>query len=314
MTTPAHRAGKLELTRFRHWLNRWRRRDTLTAYLFLAPWLIGLLFFYIGPVIAAIYYSLTDYSIISSPKFVGLKNYRSLIEDSQVVSSMKATLTYTVFSLITYVVISLFLALLANKPGRGVGAFRLLVFLPSIIPLFAAGVLWGWLFNTDFGLVNYVLNLIGLPSQGFFQSPSQALTMVIVISLWGLGSSFLVYLSGLQSIPTDLYEAIRIDGAGMLRRFWHVTLPMLSPVILFNLVIGVVLSFQVFDISWVLTRGGPADSTLFWVLLIYRRAFEEFRMGYASALAVVFFVAVVTFTGLIFRTSRWWVHYEGRRS
>lgn len=306
-------AVKLGSSRLRRWSNQWRRRETLSAYLFLLPWLGGLVLFYIGPVIAAIYYSLTDYSIISSPRFVGLKNYRSLVDDSQVISSMKATLTYTVFSLITYVLLSLFLAILANKPGRGVGAFRLIVFLPSIIPLFAAGVLWGWLFNTDFGLVNYVLNLIGLPSQGFFQSPSQALPMVIIISIWGLGSSFLVYLSGLQSIPLDLYEAIRIDGAGSLRRFWHVTLPMLSPVILFNLVIGVVLSFQVFDISWVLTRGGPADSTLFWVLLIYRKAFEEFRMGYASALAVVFFFAVVTFTGLIFRTSRYWVHYEGRR-
>lgn len=285
----------------------------MVAYAFLAPWLLGLVFFYIGPVIAASYYSLTDYSIISKPRFVGLKNYRSLIDDSQVLHSIKATLTYTVFSLITYVVISLFLALLANKPGRGVGLFRLLVFIPSMIPLFAAAVLWGWMFNTDFGLVNYVLNLIGLPSQGFFQSPSQALPMVIIISLWGLGSSFLVYLSGLQSIPPDLYEAITVDGAGSIRKFWHVTLPMLSPVILFNLVIGIVLSFQVFDISWVLTKGGPADSTLFWVLLIYRKAFEEFRMGYASALAVAFFVVVVIFTGAIFRTSRWWVHYEGRR-
>lgn len=310
---PVRRAGISRSLRLRHWANQWRRRDTLIAYSFLVPWLIGLVAFYIGPVVAAFYFSLTDYSIISSPRFVGLKNYQDLLEDSQVASSMKATLIYTVFSVVIYVGVSLLLALLANKPGRGVGAFRLVVFLPSIIPLFAAGVLWGWLFNTDFGLVNYVLNLIGLPSQGFFQSPSQALPMVIIISFWGLGSSFLVYLSGLQSIPPDLYEAIRVDGAGTFRRFWHVTLPMLSPVILFNLVIGVVLSFQVFDISWVLTKGGPADSTLFWVLLIYRKAFEEFRMGYASALAVVFFVAVVTFTGLIFRTSRWWVHYEGRK-
>jgi multiple sugar transport system permease protein len=296
-----------------HGRPRWLRKEALTGYLFIAPWVFGMLVFYIGPILASAYYSFTDYSIISQPKFAGFDNYTKMLRDSSFHESIKVTLIYTVISLFLYVVASFFVAMLANGKRRGVGVLRLLVFLPSLIPLFAAAVLWGWLFNADFGLVNYLLEAVGLPRQGFFQSPSQALPLTAIISFWTIGSAFLVYLSGLQGVPTHLYEAITIDGGGALRRFWHVTLPMTSPVILFNLIIGVVLSFQVFDIAYVLTKGGPADSTLFWVLLIWRRAFEDFAMGYASALAWVLFLVVIAITGIIFRTSRWWVHYEGVR-
>lgn len=289
-----------------------RRKETVLAYLFLAPWIIGLIVFYIGPVVVSAVLSFTNYNIISPPRFTGLTNYEKMLTDGQFVQALKVTLYYTVFFLFTYVVLTLFVAMLANVPRRAVGLFRLLVFLPSLIPLFAAAVLWGWMFNTDFGLVNYVLGQFGLPRQGFFQDPRQALPLVGMLTFWSIGSAFLVYLSGLQSIPTHLYEAITIDGASAFRKFWHVTLPMLSPVILFNLIIGIVLSFQVFDIAWVLTDGGPADSTLFWVLLIFRRAFEEFQMGYASALSWVLFIVVAVLTGLIFRTARWWVYYEGK--
>jgi len=285
----------------------------LAAFAFLAPWLIGMSVFYLGPLVASGVYSLTDYPIIGSPRFNGVENYRRLLDDQQFASSIRVTLIYTACSLVIHVVIALFVAMLCNGSGRAVGLVRLLVFLPSLIPLFAAAVLWGWFFNRDFGLVNYVLDRIGLPTQGFFQSAGQALPLTIAVGFWGMGGAFLTYLSGLQSIPGDLYEAITVDGAGPLRRLWHVTLPMLSPVILFNTVIGIVLSFQVFDIGWVLTKGGPADRTLFWVLFIYRKAFEEFQMGYASALAWLLFLAVALCTAVIFRVSRHWVHYEGRR-
>lgn len=291
---------------------RARRRETLLGYLFLAPWLIGLMTFYVGPVVVSAILSLTNYNIISPPSYVGLDNYEKMLTDGQFVQALKVTLIYTAFFLFTYVVLTLFVSMLANRPGRVTSVFRLVVFLPSLIPLFAAAVLWGWLFNADFGLVNFVLDQFGLPRQGFFQAPDQALPLVGLLTFWSIGSAFLVYLSGLQAIPTHLYEAVTIDGASGLRRFWHVTLPMLSPVILFNLIIGIVLSFQVFDIAWVLTDGGPADSTLFWVLLIFRRAFEDFQMGYASALSWVLFIVVTLVTGLIFRTARWWVYYEGR--
>jgi len=292
---------------------RWLRKEALTGYLFIAPWVVGMILFYIGPILVSAYYSLTSYSVISSPQFIGLGNYAKMLGDESFRDSVRVTLIYTVISLFLYVGVAFFIALLANVKMRGVGALRLLVFLPSLIPLFAAAVLWGWLFNADFGLVNYLLEAAGLPRQGFFQSPTQALPLTALISFWTIGSAFLVYLSGLQGVPTHLYEAITIDGGGVLRRFWHVTLPMTSPVILFNLIIGIVLSFQVFDIAYVLTKGGPADSTLFWVLLIWRRAFEDFQMGYASALAWVLFLTVIVITGIIFRTSRWWVYYEGVR-
>jgi len=293
--------------------NRFASRSALIGYAFIAPWVFGMLVFYIGPMLAALYYSFTKYSIISEPEFIGLDNYSRMLGDEAFIQAVKVTLIYTAISLVLYVGLSFFVAMICNGTGRGVGTARLLVFLPSLIPLFAAAVLWGWLFNTDFGLVNYLLEAVGLPRQGFFQDPSQALAMTALISFWAIGSAFLVYLSGLQSVPTHLYEALRIDGGGAVARFWHVTLPMMSPVILFNLVIGIVLSFQVFDIAWVLTQGGPADSTLFWVLLIYRRAFQDFQMGYASALAWALFAVVIVVTGIIFRTARWWVYYEGGR-
>ena len=291
---------------------RWRSKSTLVAYGFLAPWIIGLAVFYLGPIATSAVLSFTDYNIISPAEFTGLDNYEKMLTDGEFVQSVKVTLYYTVFFLFTYVVLALFVAMLAHRPGRGTGLFRLIVFLPSLIPLFAAAVLWGWIFNTDFGLVNYVFEQFGIPRQGFFQSPDQALPLIGMLTFWSIGSAFLVYLSGLQSIPIHLYEAITVDGASGIRRFWHITLPMLSPVILFNLIIGIVLSFQVFDIAWVLTDGGPANRTLFWVLLIFRRAFEEFQMGYASALSWVLFIVVAGVTGLIFRTARWWVHYEGK--
>lgn len=280
--------------------------------MFLAPWIIGLVVFYIGPVAVSAALSFSRYNIITAPEFIGLANYERMLTDGAFLQSVKVTLVYTVFFLLTYVVLSLFVAMLANRPNRGVGLFRLIVFLPSLIPLFAAAVLWGWLFNTDFGLVNFMLDQLNLPGQGFFQSSQQALPLIGILTFWSIGSAFLVYLSGLQSVPTHLYEAATVDGASKGRQFWHVTLPMLSPVILFNLIIGIVLSFQVFDIAWVLTDGGPANSTLFWVLLIYRRAFEDFQMGYASALSWILFVGVALVTGLIFRTARWWVYYEGK--
>ncbi len=269
--------------------------------------------FYLGPTIASLVYSLTEYPIIAAPSFVGFDNYSDIFGDEQFHAALRVTLIYTIFSVALYIGAALGLALLCDRKLPGVGVVRTIIFLPSLVPVFAMAILWGWIFNADFGLVNYVFSLIGLPAQGWFQSDTQALWLTITISLWAVGSAFVVFLAGLQSIPQDLYEAITVDGAGALRRFWHVTLPMLSPVILFNLVIGVILSFQVFDIAWALTNGGPGDATLFFVLYIWRKAFQEFQMGYASALAWILFVIIVSVTALIFRTARYWVHYDGGR-
>jgi len=308
----------LHASRLRRWLARWRRRETLVAYLFVAPWLVGMTAFYLGPTIASFVYSFTKYPIIAKPTWTGLSNYREILSDGDFHQALKVTSYYTLAAVAVYMLGALGLALLCNRRLPGIGVVRTLVFLPSLVPVFGMAVLWSWIFNKDFGLANYLLGRLGLPEQGFFQSDTQALWLAVTVSFWAVGSAFVVFLAGLQSIPQDLYEAITVDGAGPFRRFWHVTLPMLSPVILFNLVIGIILSFQVFDIAWTLysfgsgSTGGPGNAMLFFVLLIWQRAFQEFQMGYASALAWILFLTIVVVTAVIFRTSRYWVHYEGQ--
>jgi len=281
------------------------------AYGFLAPWIIGLAVFYLGPIGASAVLSFTDYNIISPAEFTGFDNYEKMITDGEFVQALKVTLYYTAFFLLMYVVLSLFVAMLANRPGRGTGLFRLVVFLPSLMPLFAAAVLWGWIFNTDFGLINYLLEEIGLPRQGFFQSPEQALPLVGMLTFWSIGSAFLVYLSGLQSIPIHLYEAITVDGASAVRRFWHVTLPQISPAIFYNVIVTTIGVMQSFVEAFIMTNGGPGTATLFYGLYLYRQAFEFYRMGYASALAWMMFLIILALTIINFRVARYWVYYEG---
>jgi multiple sugar transport system permease protein len=268
--------------------------------------------FYIGPMLASLYYSFTNYPIIGSPTWTGLANYRALTTDAQFTTALKVSLIYTVGAVALYVLGGLGLALLCNHKAPGVGIVRAVIFLPSLVPVFAMAMIWGMVFNEDFGPANNVLHSLGIAPQGWFQSQSQALPLGIAISFWTLGTSFVVFLAGLQSVPNDMYEAITVDGANVFWRFWHVTLPMLSPVILFNLVIGIINSFQAFDLDWALTSGGPGNATLFYVYQVWRDAFQDFEMGYASALAWVLFLIIVAITILIFRTGRYWVHYEGQ--
>lgn len=308
----ASRRGQADTSGAHGWWRTLAGREALTGYLFIVPWLIGMCAFYIGPMIASLYFSFTNYPIIGSPKWIGLANYESLPSDAEFTAALKVTLIYSICAVTLYVVVALGLALLCNKNLPGVGLVRTVVFLPSLIPVFAMALVWGLVFNQGFGIVNDFLHSIGLPAQGWFQSSSQALPLAIAITLWTIGSAFVVFLAGLQSIPGDLYEAIVVDGAGPWDRFWHVTLPMLSPVILFNLVIGVIASFQAFDLDWALTSGGPGNSTLFYVYQVWREAFQNFEMGYASAEAWILFMIIVAVTALIFRTARYWVHYEGQ--
>ncbi len=225
---------------------------------------------------------------------------------------LKSPFIYTVGAVTLYMVVALGLALLCKRNLPGVGIVRMAIFLPSLIPAFAMALVWGLVFNQGFGLVNSFLKSVGLPQQGWFQSSSQALPLAITITLWTIGAAFIVFLAGLQSIPEDLYEAIVVDGATAWGRFWHVTLPMLSPVILFNLVIGVIASFQVFDLDWALTSGGPGTRHCSTSTRSGETPSRIFRSGYASALAWVLFLIIIAVTALIFRTARYWVHYEGQ--
>jgi len=290
---------------------RWVKRETLAGYAFVSPWIIGMVVFYIGPMVASLIYSFTNYPIIGSPSWTGISNYRTLVTDPEFTAALRVTLVYTVGAVLIYVVVALALAALCNPNLPGVGVVRTIIFLPSLVPVFAMALMWGVVFNTGFGVANGVLHSLGIAQQGFFNSTSQALPLAIGMTLWTIGPAFLVFLAGLQSIPQHLYEAILVDGASAWNRFWHVTLPMLSPIILFNLVIGIITSFQAFDLDWALTSGGPGNSTLFYVYQVWRVAFQNFEMGYASAYAWVLFVIIVIVTALIFRTARYWVHYEG---
>ncbi|MBP3962429.1 carbohydrate ABC transporter permease [Paenibacillus lignilyticus] len=289
------------------------RREALDGYVFMSPAILGLLFFMLGPIAASAYFSFTDYDILSKPKWVGLDNYIELFQDSLFWQSLKVTLIYSVVSVPLGLVVSLALALLLNKNIKGIFFFRTIFYLPAVMSGVAVALLWKWIFNPDFGLINWAISLIGFEGPKWFIDEQWALPPIIIMGLWGVGGSMLVYLAGLQGIPTDLYEAAEIDGANKRKQFRHITIPMLSPVIFFNLITGIIGALQVFTEGFIMTAGGPNNATLFSVLYLYRNAFDYLQMGYASALAWVLFLIILAFTLIIFKSSPMWVFYEGNR-
>jgi multiple sugar transport system permease protein len=290
-----------------------RRREARAGLLFVLPWLLGLLIFTAYPVLASIFYSFTDYSVTQAPHFVGLDNYRTLVfEDPAIWKAVSNSLYYALLSVPLGLVLSLALAVLLNTRSVGIGLYRTLFYLPALVPPVASTIIFLVLFQPRGGLVNEVLGSLGLPHPAWFQDPAWSKLGLVLLSLWGVGSATVIFLAGLQDIPASLLDAAAIDGAGVWQKFWHVSLPLLSPVILFNLVMGVIYSFQVFAQAYVVggTTGDPAESTLMFMVSIYRNAFRYFKMGYASAQAVALFVVVLAITLAIFRTARVWVFSE----
>lgn len=288
-----------------------RRKEEIEGYVFVSPFLIGFLIFTAGPFLLSIYFSLTKYDILSAPIFVGLQNYIDMFTTDRLFwTSLRVTTAYTLVSVPLQVVTGYLLALLLNQKVRGLAFFRTIFYLPSVVSGVAVAVLWLWVFNPELGMVNMVLRKLGIPGPGWFTDPDWALPAFIITSLWGVGGSMVIYLAGLQSIPTQLYEAAAIDGAGALRRFLHITIPMTTQVIFFNLIMNIIGSFQVFTGAYTITQGGPANATLFYVLYLYRNGWSYFKMGYASALAWVLTIIILTVTILTFRTSQNWVYYE----
>ena len=289
-----------------------RRREELEAYLFLLPWILGFLFFTLGPIIASGYLSMTDYAILKPPKFVGLANFqRMLAGDDLFWQALKVTAIYTVVSVPLSVVLGYAVALLLNQKVRGLSVFRTVFYMPSVVSGVAVAVMWLWVFHPDMGIANDLLSIVGIHGPNWFGDPDWALGTFILTSLWGIGGGMVIYLAGLQGVPTHLYEAAELDGAGSLGKLVHITLPMTSPVIFFNLLMGMIGSWQVFTSAYVITAGGPANATLFYVLYLYRNGWQYFKMGYASALAWVLFFIVLVLTLIVFRTSARWVYYEG---
>jgi len=282
----------------------------LTGYLFVLPVILGLIFFTMGPMLLSLYYSFTSYDILTPPKWTGLENFRRLFTDDTFWISLRVTFRYALISVPLSLILSGLLSILLLRPLHGISIYRAIFYLPVVVPPVATAILFADLYSVRYGVANYLLRSLGLPEYTWISRPETALNALIVMSLWGIGASTIIWLAGLQSIPSNLYDAAEVDGASPLRRFWHVTVPMLTPVIFFNLVIGVITSLQTFIQVFVLTAGGPANSTLFIVLKIYQEGFQNFQMGYASAIAWVFFVIILLLTVLIFRTSGW-VYYEG---
>ncbi|MCW5941174.1 MAG: sugar ABC transporter permease [Fimbriimonadaceae bacterium] len=290
-----------------------RIRNNLTAYLFLSPWLVGLLAFTIWPFFQSIYLSFTRYNIVTTPKWVGIANYRMLLtQDELFWRSAWVTVKYACVSVPLGIVFGVGLAMLLNANVRGIALFRTIFYLPSIVPTVATSVLFIWLLNPNIGLVNRLLGLVGITGPAWLNTAPWAFYSLVMMALWGVGGSMVIYLAGLKDIPRHLYEAADLDGAGAFGKMVHVTLPMMTPVIFFNLVMGIIGAFQTFTQAYVITpNGGPQDSTYFYSLYLYNRAWKYLDMGYASAMAWMLFLVIVVLTAVVFRTQRRWVHYGG---
>ncbi len=291
-----------------------RRREARAGLLFILPWLVALLVFSVYPVLGTFGLSFTDYNVIEAPRWVGLDNFRRMFgADPDFWPAVQNSAFYAAVSVPLRLVMALALALVLNLGVRGIGLYRVIFYLPALVPPVAATIVFMLMFNLDTGPINLALQAVGLAPPDWLRDPAWSKPALIILSLWPLGVEVLVFLAGLKEIPQDLLDAAAIDGATPWRRFLGVTLPLLTPVVLFNLVIGVIYSFQVFVPAIIIggTTGEPLGSTLMFMVLIYRNAFRYFAMGYAAAQAMVLFVAVAALTLLIFRSARFWVHYEG---
>ena len=295
--------------RFRRRLARHLNQRGFVGLLFISPWLIGFLVFTLYPFAASLYYSFTSYNAVSSPKWTGLANYRALASDQLFWQSLYNTMYYTVIEVPLATVTAIAIALLLNMRVRGLAIYRTIFFLPTVVPLVASSILWLWLFNPSFGVVNDLLTAVHIPGPGWMFSETWSKPTFILLGLWGIGAPMVIYLAALQGVPTEMYEVASLEGATMWQRTRYVTLPMISPVILFNVVLQLVACLQYFTQAYVITRGGPSNSTLFYSLYLYDVAFQQLRLGYASALAWLLFVVVLAVTVLGFRLSRRWVHY-----
>jgi len=288
------------------------RMERNWGILFALPAILGFFIFVLGPIIAALVFSLTNWSIGSDMEFIGLDNYRTMVaEDTLFTNSLFVTVYYALGSVPLGIVISFAVAMLLNQKVRGLSIFRTIYYLPVLVPTIANSMLWLWLFNPDFGLLNSILDSAGLPKSQWIYDEGTAIPSLILMSTWGIGNAAVIFLAGLQGVPGHLYEAVEIDGGGALRKFWHVTLPSMTPTIFFNLVMMIIGTLQVFDQAYVMTNGGPNNATLFYIFYLYRKAFTETHMAYASAMAWVLFLIIMALTALVFRSSRFWVYYEG---
>lgn len=293
-------------------LSKSRRREAWQGFLFIQPWLIGFLIFTLGPLLASLVFSTWKWNLFSAPSFVGPKNYWYLFtQDPDFWHSLKITTVYSVARMPLTLILGLFIAMLLNQKIRALGVFRTVYYLPSVLPMVATSMLFMWLYNPNYGVVNFFIEkLLHIRGPGWVYDEKWVIPALIVMSLWWVGSNMLVYLAGLQGVPTELYEAATIDGAGLWAKFRYVTLPMITPVLFYNVITTLIASFETFTQVFVMLDNRPMRNALFYVLYLYNNAFRYFRMGYASALAWIFFIILFALTLLVFKSSSLWVFYE----
>ncbi len=298
-------------------LNTWRqmrpraRREALEGYLGISPWLIGFLLFTLGPILASLYFSMTQWNIVETPKWIGFANYIKLLTDDPLFTkALQVTLTYVALAVPLRLVVGLGLSLLLNLKVRGMDVYRTIFYLPAVLSGVAVALMWIWIMHPDMGVVNNLLSLVGIQGPRWFWDPSTALISVVIMQLWYVGGSAVIYLAGLQNIPPHLYEAAEMDGANRWARFWSITLPLLTPTLFLQLVTNLIDAFQVFTSVYIITGGGPLRATWMYMLYLYEQAFQEFNMGYASAMAWILTIIIVVLSIIVFRTSDRWVYYE----
>jgi multiple sugar transport system permease protein len=292
---------------------RVERKNFITGMAFISPWILGFSLFTITPIALSLYFSLCDYSLVQRPVFRGVENYRLLANDPIFWKSLGNTFYYAGLALPMGTVVALLVAMLLNTKIRGQTIYRTLIFLPSLVPMVASAMIWLWMFNAKLGLINFVLRAVGINDPpGWLSDTRWAMPSIVMTSLWGVGQTVVIYLAGLQDVPTELYEAAEIDGAGPIGKIIHVTLPCLSPVIFFNVVMGIIASVQIFAQPYIITQGGPAYSTYTFTMYLVDNAFKYLHMGYASAMAWVQLLLILALTGLAFWSGKHWVHGQGR--
>jgi multiple sugar transport system permease protein len=288
-----------------------KRREAILFYLSISPWLVGFILFFAGPMILSLYASFTRWDLLSSPVWTGLLNYERMLSDARFIQALRVTLIYTAAYVPMDLIGGLLLAMLARPRLRGMAIFRSIYYLPVVFSGVAFVIVWMWILHPSAGLINLFLESFGIQGPRWLMDPKWALPALVMMSFWGWGRSMVLFLGGLGSIPAELYEAAAIDGARGWRQFWAITLPLLTPILFFNLILSVISTFQTFTSAFVATDGGPLDATLFLVLYIYRQAFQFLNMGYAAAMAWVLFLAILISTVLLLRSQRFWVFYLG---
>jgi multiple sugar transport system permease protein len=295
-----------------HWTPH-RRSNLIKGLLFVSPWLIGLLLFTVYPIIASFFYSFTDYDIVRPPIPTGISNYIELSKDDVFWKSLNNTLFFVIFGIPGQLTIAFALALLLNQKIRFRSFFRAIFYIPVLVPVVASAYVWSWLFNVRVGLFNYLIGLVGISPIPWIADPAWAKPSLLLIHFWVCGGAMIIFLVALQDVPRSLYDAAKIDGANAWKQFWYVTMPLCTPAILFNFIMGVIDTFQIFSVVWILTKGGPNNATEFYMVYLYRNAFSYFKMGYASALAWILSLIILGCVLLLYRSSARWVFYGGEQ-